>query len=223
MIHVVIAGASGVVGARALDRLLAHKEVARVTALGRRALPQVHPRLNAKVADLQRADALVDAISDAADLAVCCLGTTLKQAGSPAAFRAVDHDAVLAFAHAAQRRGAARFLLISSLGADAASRNLYLQTKGQTEAEIAALGFPQLTILRPSLIDDQGARADHRLGERVGLTLGRAAFALLGRERRYAPITADRIAAALVHLAFDHTDDPVRVIQSDRLHALARA
>jgi uncharacterized protein YbjT (DUF2867 family) len=137
---VVIAGASGVVGSRALQRLLAREDVARVVALGRRALPLEHPKLVSKAVDFRDEAVLEAAIPKGTAVAVCCLGTTMKTAGSRAAFRAVDHDAVVAFGRAALRRGARRFLLVSSVGADAGSSNFYLRTKGEAEDSLARLG-----------------------------------------------------------------------------------
>lgn len=217
-----IAGASGVVGSRALQHLLARQDVGRVIALGRRVLPVTHEKLISKIADLGSSAAIAGALSDGIDAAVCCLGTTMKQAGSKEAFRAVDRDAVVAFGEAARAKGARRFLLVSSIGADARSRNFYLRTKGEAEEALQRLGYEQLTAVRPSFIDDQGTRREFRLAERLGLPLARAGFALLGRTSRYAPIPADVVARALVRLAFDETGERVRVVQSDALHALGR-
>jgi uncharacterized protein YbjT (DUF2867 family) len=173
-----------------------------------------------EVVDLQSSAALGQAIPRDTAIAVCCLGTTMKQAGSKPAFRAVDHDAVVAFGEAARAMGAQRFLLVSATGANARSRNFYLRTKGEAEEALAHTGFSQLTVLRPSFIDDEGTRADHRVAERIGLPISRALFSILGKTRRYAPIRADVIAKALVRLAFDDTAERLRMIESEQLHAL---
>ena len=217
---VVIAGASGVVGARVLDHLLRRGDIGRVIAVGRRILPLQHEKLVSKVVDLQNTAAVAAEIPNGTAAAFCCLGTTMKRAGSMDAFRAVDHDAVLAFAQAALEKGARRFLLISSVGARASSANFYQRTKGEVEDALARLGYAQLTILRPSLIDDEGARRDYRAGERLVLPLARIVFAVVGRTRRYAPISADVIAKAMVRLAFDNTTSRVRSVESDELHRL---
>ena len=217
---VVIAGASGVVGARVLHHLLRRDDVARVIAVGRRILPLQHEKLVSKVVDLQNTAAVAAEIPEGTAVAFCCLGSTMKRAGSMDAFRAVDHDAVLAFGQAALEKGARRFLLISSVGASASSANFYQRTKGEVEEALARLGYAQLTILRPSLIDDEGARRDYRAAERLLLPLARIVFAVVGRTRRYAPISADVIAKAMVRLAFDNTTDRVRRVESDDLHRL---
>lgn len=220
MSTVAIAGASGVVGSRVLQHLLAREGVERVVTVGRRPSPVQHEKLTARVVDLRDPAAVTAALPEGLAAAACCLGTTMKQAGSREAFRAVDLDAVVAFGRAALARGARRFLLVSSLGADPRSRSFYLRTKGEAEAALAQLGFPQLTVLRPSFIDDRGARAEFRPGERIGLPLLRALFSLAGRRSRFAPIAADTIARALVRLAFDATAERVRAVESERLHAL---
>ena len=217
---VVIAGASGVVGARVLHHLLRRDDVARVIAVGRRILPLQHEKLVSKVVDLQNTAAVAAEIPEGTAVAFCCLGSTMKRAGSMDAFRAVDHDAVLAFGQAALEKGARRFLLISSVGASASSANFYQRTKGEVEEALARLGYAQLTILRPSLIDDEGARRDYRAAERLLLPLARIVFAVVGRTRRYAPISADVIAKAMVRLAFDNTTDRVHRVESDELHRL---
>jgi uncharacterized protein YbjT (DUF2867 family) len=219
---VAIIGSSGVVGSRVMHHLLSRSGVGPVVALGRRPAPLQHERLVSRVVDIQSARAIAPELPDNLWGAISCIGTTLQKAGSKSAFRAVDHDAVLAFAEAARGKGAQRFLLLSSIGASARSRSFYLQTKGQTEDGLATLGFPQLTILRPSLIDDQGTRAEHRVGERLALSLGGAIFSAVGKTHRYAPIPADVIARALVRLAFDETTEHTRIVESDRLHELGR-
>ena len=220
--NIVMAGATGVVGSRVLPRLLARSDVAQVTAVGRRPPAQTDPKLATPVVDLRDVAALVDVIPTGIDCAVCCLGTTMKRAGSKEAFRAVDYDAVLAFARAARQQGARRFLLVSSAGASARSGNFYLKTKGEAEDAVAAIGFDQVAVLRPSFIDDQGTRTEVRPGERFVLPIARAVFAIVGRTSRYAPITADTIANAMVRLAFDGVSPPLRVVESDELQRLGR-
>ena len=222
--NVVIAGGSGVVGTPAVHHLLARDDVDRVVALGRRMLPMQHEKLVSKIVDLRNKTAMASEIPDGTAAAICCLGTTLKKAGSKDAFRAVDHDAVVAFAEAARDKGARRFVLVSSIGADPRSRNFYLRTKGETEVAVERVGYPQVTVLRPSFIDDEGTRGEYRAGERLTLPLARIVFSVLGKTSRYAPVRADVIAKAVVRLALDDVDaQPVRIVESDQLHALGRA
>jgi uncharacterized protein YbjT (DUF2867 family) len=139
-------------------------------------------------ADLASFDAL-----DAPDAAFCCLGTTIKKAGSPEGFRAVDLDAVVTFARAAKQKGAKVFLHVSSLGADARSSMLYNRVKGQAEEAVAALGFESVYAFRPSVLD--GERAESRPMEKVSLVVGRALGPLLGK---YRPTLVSSVAEAMV-------------------------
>jgi uncharacterized protein YbjT (DUF2867 family) len=219
--NVVIAGASGVVGSRALRYLLSRDDVGSVAAVGRRVLPIQHEKLVSRIVDFRSKTAIASEIPDGTAVAICCLGTTLKQAGSKDAFRAVDHDAVVALAEAARERGARRFVLVSSIGADPRSRNFYLRTKGETEEALERLGYQQLTVLRPSFIDDEGTRGEYRTGERLTLPLARIVFSVFGKTSRYAPVRADVIAKAVVRLALDDIDaERVRIVESEQLHAL---
>lgn len=219
---VVIAGATGVVGSRTLALLLDRPDVGQVIAVGRRAPAVEHPKLTASIVDMHDPAPLSAALPNPLSAAFCCLGSTMKQAGSKEAFFALDHDAVVAFAKAAREAGASAFGLVSSLGASARSGNFYLQTKGLTEEDVAALGFATAVILRPSMIDDQGRRDDFRLVERVGLPLARAAFGLLGKASRYAPVTADAIARALVHEVLDgQAGADARILESDAIQRFA--
>jgi uncharacterized protein YbjT (DUF2867 family) len=221
MTSVAIAGASGLVGNRVVQHVLRRDDLNQVIAVGRRPLTITHDKLVSRAVDFANGQELATAIPEAISVAFCCLGSTMKQAGSREAFRAIDHDAVLAFAEAALARGARRFLLVSSIGANARSGNFYQRTKGQAEESLTQLGFEQLTILRPSLIDDQGARREYRAAERLILPAARIVFGVLGRTRRYAPISAEVIARAMVSLAFDRATERVRIVESEQLHVMA--
>ena len=131
------------------------------------------------------------------EAAISTLGTTMRQAGSQAAFAKVDRDMVLAFAAAARAAGARHFGTVSSTGADAGSRTFYLRLKGEVEEELRALGFPRLDIFRPGLL--RGPRGgDRRLGERIGIVLSPLVnLALRGPLDRYAAIDAADVAAAI--------------------------
>lgn len=220
MTAVAIIGASGVVGSRILSLLLAREDVSRVIALGRRPLPVQHAKLESRVVDLLKTERVAAELPEGLEIAISAIGTTIKSAGSQAAFRAIDHDAVLALARAARAKGVARFAVVSGLGANPRSRNFYLRTKGEMEQALGELGFADLVVLHPSLIDDQGTRPEHRLGERLALPVSRALFSIIGRTHRYAPISADVIARALVRLVFERSQERLRVIESDALHAL---
>jgi uncharacterized protein YbjT (DUF2867 family) len=174
-----LAGASGLVGGVLLRRLLEDEQFGRVVSVGRRTLPLQHPRLVQVVLDFSSPSAFESL--EPPDAAFGCLGTTIRKAGTREAFRAVDHDAVLAFARAAKAKGAGVFLHVSSMGADPGSRIFYNRVKGEIERDVAALGFPSVYALRPSMLD--GERAESRPAERVGLAVMHALGPLLGKYR----------------------------------------
>ena len=195
-----LAGATGLVGNQVLSLLLADAAWTRVVTVGRRAAALHHPKLEQRVADL----GALDGVSDLphVDDVFCCLGTTIKQAGSQAAFRRVDHEFVVALGRAGLRAGAVQFLLVSAIGASPASRVFYSRVKGETEAAIAQLHYRSTQIFQPSLL--LGQRAEFRLGERIAMLAAPVLSApLIGRFRRYRPITAETVARAMVRIARD--------------------
>ncbi|WP_341781466.1 oxidoreductase [Ectopseudomonas mendocina] len=207
--HILLAGATGLTGEHLLDRLLSEPTVARVLAPTRRPLA-AHPNLENPVGDLQ---SLLPQLSGQVDTAFCCLGSTIKRAGSQEAFRAVDHDLVLAVARRARELGARHLVVISALGANPNSSVFYNRVKGETEEALKAMDWPQLTIARPSLL--LGARREFRLGERL------AAVLLRWLPGKYRGIDACVLARALWRLALEE-EDGVRVIESSDLRRLGR-
>src|SRR5262249_44204202 len=122
---------------------------------------------------------------------------TIKTAGSQEAFRRVDYGYPEALAAWATRRGAVQFAVVSSVGADPSSGNFYLRVKGEMERDLTALGFPSLHIFRPSLL--VGERAESRPGERIATAMSKViGWALIGGLRKYRPIAAAGVAAAMV-------------------------
>jgi len=194
-----VAGASGLVGSKLLPRLLDASEYARVHVLTRRPLLIDNPRLANRVV---RFDAPLEVQLQGLRCqdAYCCLGTTLRAAGSRNAFRMVDHDVVLAFARFALAAGAERLVIVSSVGADPASKNFYLQVKGETERALQSLRFRALDILAPSLL--LGARPLVRPLEAFAQgALWAINPLLMGSWERYRAIPADRVAAAMLGAA----------------------
>ena len=207
--HILIAGATGLTGEHLLDRLISEPTVARVLAPTRRPLA-AHPHLENPVGELQ---GLLPQLSGQVDTAFCCLGSTIKQAGSQEAFRAIDHDLILAFARRARELGARHLVVISALGANPNSSVFYNRVKGETEEALKAMGWPQLTIARPSLL--LGARHEFRLGERLAAPL------LRWLPGKYRGIDACALARALWRLALEE-EDVIRVIESADLRRLGR-
>jgi len=200
----VVAGASGLVGSALLHRLLRRPEYRSIVALTRRPL-DVDARVTQVQARFEDLATVLDPVTQAGRLdAFCCLGTTMKSAGSEAAFRRVDHDYVVAFGRWATQRRAARLVVVSAMGANAASSLRYNRIKGEAEDALRALGIP-LVVLRPSLLD--GARVERRLGEALALALTRPLRGLVPATVR--PVAADDVAQSMLDAALAPQLSPV--------------
>src|ERR1044071_247122 len=126
-----LAGASGFVGGYVLDSLLDAPDFSRVFAISRRPLGRDHSRLANRIVQFEKLETQLKGTQ--CHVAFCCLGTTMKQAGSEKAFRQVDYDLVLTFARAAKAAGAQRFVIVTSAAAGPHSRTFYLRVKGEVE------------------------------------------------------------------------------------------
>lgn len=214
-----VAGASGLVGSHVLHLLLEDPAYARVTVLARRELPLAHKKLEQRVVNFDRLAQIADfpRVHDV----FCCLGTTMKQAGSPDAFRKVDGTYVAELARVAVRHRASQFLVVTAVGADPRSRILYSRVKGEAEEAVRRLQFDGIQIFRPSLL--VGARAESRPAERVaGLLSPLVAWAFVGPLARYRPIKAKAVARAMLRVAGE-APRGAHVYESEALRRLARA
>lgn len=197
--RVIVAGASGLVGSEVL-RLRETIDGLRLAGLARRPVPDSQ----AQGAEMIVAEpgAWGDVVAAfAPEAVISALGTTWRKAGrSQAGFRAVDRDLVLSLAEASRKAGAHRFVLVSAVGADRASRSFYLRVKGEAEARLARLGFARLDLLRPGLL--RGVRrAERRVGEHLAILASPLVDTVLrGSWTRYRSIAADKVAAAALAL-----------------------
>jgi uncharacterized protein YbjT (DUF2867 family) len=189
-----VAGATGLVGSKLVDALLADARYGSVHALVRRPLPSKNAKLQEHVVDFLKLDGVA---WPTVDDVFCCLGTTIRNAGSQAAFRAVDHDYPLAIARGTLAAGATQYLFVSAMGADAKSSVFYSRVKGELEAAIAVLPFHAAIAFRPSLLS--GDRAEHRLGERLALAMLHPLRGLV--PARYRPVADVAVARAMVDFA----------------------
>ncbi|MGA8133448.1 MULTISPECIES: NAD(P)H-binding protein [Pseudomonas] len=207
--HILLAGATGLTGEHLLDRLLNEPTVTRVLAPSRRPLAE-HPHLENPVGDPA---IFLPQLSGRVDLAICCLGTTIKLAGSEEAFRAVDHDMVVAFGKRAREMGARHLIVVSAIDADPKSKVFYSRVKGEMEQSLRAQNWPQLTIARPSLL--LGERVEPRLAEQLAAPLSKLI------PGKYRGIEACQLARALWRLALEEQDG-VRIVESDELRRLGK-
>lgn len=191
MTKLLIVGATGLVGEHVVRQALADKRISRVIALTRR-----------PIATSDKLENVVINFSDMPDQAawwvvdgvISALGTTHAKTKPRSAYRAIDYDYPLAVARRARDHGATRFALTSSLGADPRSRFVYTRTKGELELELKKLGFPSLTIVRPSVLD--GHRERQRPDERTAQIIIRMLAPMLPRRLRVSPASA--VAALLI-------------------------
>jgi len=213
---IIISGGSGLVGKQVADQMA--RTGYEVHLVSRRPSAQSTPNVHEYVAPSDDWLAIVARIKPA--VAISCLGTTIRTAGSRAAFRAVDHDLVLAFAEASHKAGTQHFITVSSVGTIPASSNFYLRTKAEMEQGLCDIGFQRLDIMRPSLLTG-GKRDAHRPGEALGILLSPLADRLMiGSMRKYASTPSHILAQAIAALA-DRPDEGVFIHENDSIRALA--
>jgi uncharacterized protein YbjT (DUF2867 family) len=215
--RVLLIGGTGLVG-RLLAKALLDSGL-RVDAITRRASGRGHSQWHEQVGPAaQWADV---ARRTGGDVAISALGTTMRAAGSQAAFRAVDFDLVLDFGRAARESEASHMILVSSVGADPSSRNFYLRLKGELERALEGLGFDRLDIIRPGLL--RGERGgDRRGGERLGILISPLVNLLLrGRLARFSAIDARIVAAAMARLV-DEESPGTFIHHNSDLYRIAR-
>jgi uncharacterized protein YbjT (DUF2867 family) len=195
-----LAGATGLVGSALLPLLLASDRYAKVIVVGRRPVATQHPKLVQVVTDLDQLEH--ERLRLIADDVYCCLGTTIRQAGSQEAFYKVDFLYVVRLAALTAANFAAQFLVVSSLGADTHSRFYYSRVKGEMEEAVRQTPFRAIHIFQPSLL--LGERSAPRLGERFGAAVLALVRPLLrGSWRKYRPVAASTVAQAMLRAAQD--------------------
>ncbi len=157
-----LAGASGLIGGYCLQYLLQDPNYSRIILLTRNKLPVDHPKCEQHQVEFNELSGYAKVMT--ADHVFCCLGTTMKNAGSREAFRRVDFEYPLEIARITRQNGAGTFLLVSALNADPNSKIFYNRVKGEVEEAIQALNFPTTFIFRPSLL--LGERKENRPGRK---------------------------------------------------------
>jgi uncharacterized protein YbjT (DUF2867 family) len=176
--------------------LVVQPDFGRVLAITRRPLSFDHPRLANRIVRFETLEQSLTGMR--ADIAFCCLGTTMRTAGSREAFRRIDHDSVLAYARAARAAGVARFVVVSSIGADSSSKNFYLRVKGETETALAAIDFPALDVVQPGLLLGWRDNDLRPLELIAGALLAIVNPLLLGPAERFRAIPASVVAAGMI-------------------------
>ena len=211
-------GATGLVGGHCLDLLLKDDSYSQVITLARRGLERNDAKLVQHVVEF-------DNLSDYASLikaqdVFCCLGTTIKAAGSKEAFRKVDFTYPVEIARMASENGTEQFLIVTALGANSKSSVFYNRVKGEVEDAVCQLDFKSVQIFRPSLL--LGERDKSRLSEKVAEKFLKAfKFMLVGGLRKYRAIEASDVSQAMVRMA-KAKPVGVHVYESDKIKEIAR-
>jgi len=197
----IIIGATGLTGKALLYQLLDDKQFSTVILFLRKELNISHPKLIQHCIDYNKLETCKDLIKG--DVVFCCLGTTIKVAGSQEAFKKVDYTYATEFAKIAKQNNVSTFCLQSSLGADSKSNNFYLKVKGETEDFIRDLNFGSFASFRPSML--LGNRTEFRLGETIGKTVMQGlSFMFIGKLKRYKAIHVNQVASAMIKHATEN-------------------
>jgi len=215
MPHVaLIAGATGLVGSSLLDLLLNSDRYSKVISLQRGKATISHPKLITIQTDFTNLDGiLVPTLTDV----FCCLGTTIKKAGSKEQFKKVDYAFPLALAQCAAKANAAHFLVVTSMGANASSFFFYNKVKGELEEQLATIkNIPSISVLRPSLL--LGKRAEKRAGESVGIIIAEGLNTVF---KAGIGTPASDVAKAMYVLANDPTQKGITYYASSQIKELA--
>ena len=202
--RILVAGGTGLVGKAAL--IAAAKQNIHTIAVGRR--PSGHGTEEI-VADFDALPSL-----PLADVALCALGTTIKRAGSKAAFKAVDYSAVMAFAAAAQQSGVNHFIVVTAVGSNPDSSVFYSSVKGAVERDLKAMSFARLDIVQPGLL--LGPRTEKRPVEEL---LQKASpvmdIFMRGPWKRYGSVKADELGEVLIRLSQEQAPGVFRHTKAD--------
>lgn len=196
MKSVLLFGASGLTGQHCLQLLLENDHYQKVLIAVRAPLSIQHKKLSQVVvdfSDIESNDSLFDV-----DEVFCCIGTTIKKAGSKAAFNSIDHNLVVNIAKLAKSHAVKKFLVISALGASPNSRSFYNQTKGKMEANLKSLNMNDTYVFRPSLL--LGDRQEYRFAEQAAAMLCKV-IPFWGPLKALEPISASILASAMVNVA----------------------
>lgn len=192
---IVLVGSTGAIGKDVLSFLNVEKNVEKIITLTRKPAKNKASKEENLTIDFSNLPGLKNNIK--ADVFICCLGTTMKVAGSQDEFRKVDYDYVVQFAKLAEATQAKKIIVVSALGANAKSKVFYNRIKGQMEIDVAQVHVPSIEFFRPSLL--LGKRDEFRPGETLAKILTPILNPLLlGPLKKYKPIQSQTVAKAIV-------------------------
>ncbi|RAJ83287.1 uncharacterized protein YbjT (DUF2867 family) [Chitinophaga dinghuensis] len=212
----IVIGATGLTGTHLVSALLHDGYYTHVRVLARKHAFNPRPGLESIIVDYEDEATLKNLLQG--DVLFCCIGTTIKKAGTKENFRKVDFDIPVRCARIAHANGVKQFLVMSSIGANLYSRSFYLRTKGQLEAAIEGIGFASTSIFRPSFLI--GQRQEFRFGEWISKYLIQLFYFLLqGRWKKYRGIKAATVASAM-HKIAKKNEPGVAIYESDAIQEI---
>lgn len=212
----VVFGATGLIGKELVKSLLSDDSYESVTVVVRSPLVLPDSKLiQITLTDFSKLHELKGKLKSGSWF--CCLGTTIKTAGSQDAFCKVDLEMPEAIAALAEDASAESLVVISSLGANASSSNFYLRTKGEMEKAVRDIYNGNLKFVRPSLL--MGDRAEFRLAESISAVFMKAlGWIMIGPLRKYRGIKAGDLARAMIIISNGPADK--MIYESDELQKI---
>jgi len=213
----IVLGGTGLIGGELIQQLMDENIYSEIHVIGRSATNHTCSKIFFHQVDMNEISKHADLFN--ADVVFCCLGTTIKTAGSKEAFRQVDYDMVVNSAKASENK-VKHFLMVSSLGANAKTSNFYLKTKGETEEGVMSTNIPNVTIVRPSMLF--GNRKEKRTGEKIGIVFMKITEPImLGGLKKYRGIEASKVAKAMIKLSMD-VNSGKRIYESQHLEEIGK-
>ena len=213
----IVFGATGLIGSILLEKLCESPNYSQVITFSRKSLAFNHSKKKEIFNDFTNLSSIKNNLHG--DDLFCCLGTTIKKAGSQENFKKVDFEMPVQLAKMAEENKIKSFIVVSSLGADSKSSNFYLRTKGEMENEVLDCNFPKIAIVRPSML--LGKRNEYRAAEEIGKFIMKTlSVFIIGKYRKYRAIQAETVALAMIKIANDDGYDQ-DTYESDELVEIA--
>lgn len=211
-----IAGATGLVGSKLLEQLINKQEYDSIHIIVRKEIEVKSDKVIQHIIDFEKLGSFE--IKEPIDHVFCTLGTTIKKAKTKENFRKVDYNYVLALANKAKEWDTGKFLMVSSLGANAKSKIFYNRVKGEIEKAVQNLDLPNLFIFRPSLL--MGNRKENRGGEKSAIAVYKIINPLfIGKLKKYKGIQASQVAKAMMQTALQN-EEKFKILESDEIHII---
>jgi uncharacterized protein YbjT (DUF2867 family) len=215
--NAVVFGASGLIGSLLLKELIRDNRYSTITLFLRKSLSTQHLKVKEIVGDFSNPEKLMNDLSG--DDVFCCLGTTIKKAGSQDAFRKIDYELPVLIGNVAKKKAIENLFVVSSLGADPTSSNFYLKTKGEMETTLTQMNFKGLKFFRPSML--LGDRSESRPMETLGKVIMKGlGFLFVGGLKKYKAIHAKTVALCMIKAA--NTPGSKTVFESDEIESFIK-